>query len=309
MNVAAWTVSQHPELMAEEVRSVVRRGYGWLKYHVDQTQNVIDQTQAMQSAAPKGFKVHYDFNANSNVEAVYPVLKELERFPIAGRVEDPILPADEEGYRLLRRKCNIPILLHHAPPKVMVKRLCDGYMAGHSPVGMAARTAAVADATNTPFMLQNVGGTINQAFLAHEAAVFKMATIDHVNVCHLWKDDVTTESMPVVGGSVKVPGGPGLGVTLDYDKLEKYKNQPELDPGRFLVRVKYANGLIVYFRHDPSQPGQTDVMRYLERRGVPGPVPGYGNAVVTDFWDESGSVEFERIYKEADTGPVTVDGR
>ena len=30
-----------------------------------------------------------------------------------------------------------------------------------------------------------------------------MATIDHVNVSHLWKEDVTVEEMPVVGGSVQ----------------------------------------------------------------------------------------------------------
>ena len=70
-------------------------------------------------------------------------------------------------------------------------------------------------------MYQQTGGTINQAFLAHEVAVFKMATIDHVNCCHLWQEDVVKGPMPVIDGSVAVPQGPGLGVELDRAQLEK----------------------------------------------------------------------------------------
>ena len=95
--VAAWTVSQPPKQMAAEVRQAVRQGYRWLKYHVDEIQNVVDQTVAMQQVAPSGFKVHYDFNANSTFEAIAPVVKKLEQFPIAGRIEDPLVASDTEG--------------------------------------------------------------------------------------------------------------------------------------------------------------------------------------------------------------------
>src|SRR5262249_24962150 len=145
-----------------------------------------------------------------------------------------------------------------------------------------------AESTNVPIMLQQGGGTINQAFQAHEAAVFKMATLDDVNLCHLWKDDVTVETMPVVGGSVEVPRGPGLGVTLDRAELGGYKSIPKPPNQRFLVRIRYADGLTVYCRHDPDRPGAVDNLRFvhhLHGEGIPGPVPGYGNAVVTDFWD------------------------
>ena len=198
--VAAWTVSQQPEAMAKEVRMAAELGYHWLKYHVDEVQNVIAQTEAMQKVAPCGFKVHYDFNANLDFYTMCPILKELERFPVAGRAEDVIVPTDEDGLRLLRQKCKLPILVHHGSAALMRKGLCDGFMSGHSPVGLAAKLAALAEYTGTPLMLQNAGGTINQAFLAHQVAVFRMATIDHVSLYNLWKDDVTVESMPVVSG-------------------------------------------------------------------------------------------------------------
>jgi L-alanine-DL-glutamate epimerase-like enolase superfamily enzyme len=307
--VSAWTVSQHPDAMAKEVESVSRRGYRWLKYHIDQIQNVVDQTAAMQQVAPRDFRTHYDFNANSNVEAIYPVLRELEKFPIVGRVEDPIQPTDREGYLLLRQKCKIPILLHHAPPTCMLDGTCDGYMAGHAPIGTAIKTSLIAEGTNIPFMLQNGGGTINQAFLAHQVAVFKMATVDHVNLCHLWKEDVTNEHMPVVGGSVQVPRGPGLGVSINRTKLEELTRVAKPVYRPFLVRIRYAGGPTIYARHDPDQPGSTDDLRYLDRllagRNAPGPLPGYANPVVSNFLGPR-TAGFQELWRKTADGPYVI---
>ena len=300
--VSAWTISQPPAAMAEEVRRVSRLGYSWLKYHVDVLHNVIDQSVEMQKAAPRGFQVHYDFNADSNLESMLPVLKELEKFPIAGRFEDVLRGEDRDGYRSLRQKCPLPVIVHHAPADVfMLERLCDGFMAGHAPVGEAMRLAAIAESTNTPFMLQQCGGTINQAFLAHEAAVFRMATIPHVDLAHLWTDDITVERMPVLGGSVAVPEGPGLGVTLDREKLLRYERAPRPRQTRFLVRARYAGGPTLYFRFNPDAPGAN--LRALGG-DLPGPVPTYANPVETDFWDDTASPEFDAWWKRTEAGPA-----
>ncbi|MCC7261035.1 MAG: hypothetical protein IT369_00800 [Candidatus Latescibacteria bacterium] len=305
--VAAWTVSQPPEAMAEEVRQAARRGYHWLKYHVDELQNTVDQAEAMQEAAPRGFKVHFDFNANADVYTILPLLKELERLPVAGRFEDLVPISDEEGYRQLRAKCTLPVIVHHGPPEVMVKGLCDGYMAGHAPVGHAMKVGAIAEAANVPVMYQQCGGTLNQAFLAHEVAVLRKATLDHVNLCHLWQDDVTLERMEVVGGSVAVPEGPGLGVNLDRKKLERYRAALPIDPGRFLVRLRYADGLTVLTRHDPDQPGQADALRFqgrLHGYRAPGHPPAYANAITTDMLDEANTPDFAQLWAQTEAGPV-----
>jgi L-alanine-DL-glutamate epimerase-like enolase superfamily enzyme len=116
--VSGWTVSQPPEAMAEEVRRIAAQGFGWLKYHVDVLHNVVDQAAAMQKAAPAGFRIHFDFNADSNLAAILPVLTELEKFPVAGRFEDPLPGEDRDGYRDLRRRCSRPVIVHHAPADV-----------------------------------------------------------------------------------------------------------------------------------------------------------------------------------------------
>jgi hypothetical protein len=190
----------------------------------------------------------------------------------------------------------------------MVKKLCDGYMAGHAPLGLALKVGAVAELTNTPVMYQQCGGMINRAFLAHEAAVIRKATIDHVDLGHLWKEDVTREILPVVSGSVAVPSGPGLGVRIDREKLERYTQAPPEPTGRFLVRVRYSDGLTLYLRHDPDRPGQADALRFQSRLHgyqAPAPPPAYANPVSSDFWDEP-TPEFERLWEQSGSGPVWV---
>jgi muconate cycloisomerase len=300
--VSAWIISQPPAAMAEEVRRLSGLGYSWMKYHVDVLHNVIDQTVEMQKAAPRGFKVHYDFNADSSVASILPVLKELEKFPIAGRFEDALRGEDQDGYRILRQKCALPLIVHHAPADVfMLEHLCDGFMAGHAPVGEAMRLAAIAEGTRTPFMLQQCGGTINQAFLAHEAAVFQMATIPHVDLAHLWADDITAKRMRVTGGSVAVPAGPGLGVALDQEKLARYERAPRPKQTRFLVRASYSGGPTIYFRFDPDAPGAN--LRALSGN-LPGPVSGYANPVQTDFWDDTASPDFQSWWDRTGHGPA-----
>ena len=164
--VAAWTVSQEPEALQREVKHAASLGYRWIKYHIDEIQNVLDQTRAMQEVAPKGFRVHFDFNVNSTLSHVEPILREMEKFPVVGRIEDPIRISDTEGWRHLTETCKSEILVHHGPAEFMNRGLCDGSMAGHAPIGSAIRVAALADSAGLPFMLQQCGGFINQAFLA-----------------------------------------------------------------------------------------------------------------------------------------------
>ena len=313
--LSAWTMPQPPDAMAREVVSLSKRGYSWLKFHVDFFQNVVDQTEAMQRVAPPGFRLQYDFNGDQSLHTVLPILKELEKFPIAGRVEDPIpsgRPVDVDQWRSLRESTRLPILSHAPGTDYLIEKAADGCLISRFPIPEAVRAAHVAEAANSPFMLQHVGGNITLAFLAHEASVFKMATLAHIHCSHLWKDDVTEETLPVVGGSVKVPEGAGLGVTLDREKLRKLAapQKPKLD--RFIVRMKYHNGLTVYLRFvdDPYQAGQrylagdegTVAIKELPNR-IPGSGPIYRRPVVTDFWDETGTADFERIWKRTEAGP------
>ena len=308
--VAFWTVSQTPEAMATEVRQAAKAGYRWLKYHVDEVQNVIDQTRAMEAVAPPDFRVHYDFNANAQLKAVLPVLKQLEAFPIAGRFEDPIVASDRSGWGKIRQQIKRPILGHHVPLDFITAGLVDGYMASHAPIGDNIKISGLAEETQVPIMLQQCGGTLNQAFLAHQAAVFPMATIDHVNLCRLWAEDVTDKLMPVRNGHVDLPQGPGLGVTINEEKLTEMAKRAPPTYQPFLVQIRYQRGPTIYCRHNPDLPGATDNLRFLSRllgKKIPGPQPAYDNPVLTKLLDANNKHDFEKLWQATANGPLVVD--
>lgn len=304
--VSAWTASFAAEKMAAEVQQAAALGYKWLKYHIDEVQNVVDQTRAMQTVAPPGFKVHYDFNVNSNRKAIEPVLDALKEFSIVGRIEDPINTAKPDDWKYFCEKYDFPIVAHHAPVNFIVDGSADGYMAGHAPIGHAIRIAGVAEHVSKPLMLQQAGTYINQAFLAHEAAVFPTATMDQVNLAELWSEHVTNETMPINDGSIAVPEGPGLGVTVNVEKLKHLVQEPRPKYKPFLVRIMYKDGPTIIARHNPAIDGHTDDMRFLKRllghdKDLPGPAPGYVNDVRTEWWDDLDDPAWQKAWKATAT--------
>lgn len=313
--VASWTAAQPPEAMANEVVNVAKQGYRWIKYHPDVLQNVIKQTEAMQKVAPPGFKVHYDFNGYSSLEKMYPMLEELEKFPIAGRIEDPIDAYDLDGYRVLRDKCSIPIVKHRGPSEEALLAKCSDGIIIASSIEQDRKLNFLADLVNTPFLFQHVGGGITQAYMAHKAAVFTMADLDHLTASNIWTDDVIKENIEVVNGQIQVLNKPGLGVTLDEKKLKKYStNRMTPRQNRFLVRVRYEEGPTLYFRHDANVEGghqkflairhgeyftSPTLRQNLPPHDVPGTISGYNNNVITDFWAED-SRTFEEIWSRTE---------
>ena len=302
--MAAWTVSQTPAKMAEEVQHAAAAGYTWLKYHTNHFHNIVAQTEAMQAAAPTGFKVHYDLNFDNGVDHVLDLARELVKFPIAGALEDPLRMHDTEGYRFLRQKSPLPIYFHHLPlgGREALMGLADGYMLGHAPVGDVIRRAGLFEAAGIPFMMQNVGGNITRAFVAHMAASLPTATLHHVNACHLWAEDVVTPHLTVAGGTVRVPEAPGLGLTLDRDALARW-SAAQADPlPRALVRIRYAGLPAIYARlpvHALSDANGTGP-GFVDGFG-----PGYNHPVDQDYCEDDGTSRFAALWERTASGPVS----
>jgi L-alanine-DL-glutamate epimerase-like enolase superfamily enzyme len=302
--MSAWTVSQTPSKMAEEVLHAMEAGHTWLKYHTNHFHDVVAQTDAMQKVAPPGFKIHYDLNFDSTVEHILNLARELQVYPIAGALEDPVRNEDFEGYKQLRQRSSIPIYFHHLlmQGREAILGLADGYMLGHAPVGQVIRRAGLFEAANAPFMLQNTGGNIMRAFITHMAGVFPMATLHHVVGTDLWAEDVVTPTLEVKGGTVAVPEGPGLGVTLDRDALERWSAvRPDPYP-RALVRVQYRGMPAIYSR--------LPVKSLKDREGSDPSIMGaygggYNQPVDLDYWDDDGSTEFSTMWERTAAGTVS----
>ena len=302
--VSTWTVSQTPSKMAEEVEHAVDQGYTWLKYHTDHFHNMIDQTAAMQEVAPSGFKVHYDMNMDSTIDHILDIIRELNKYPVAGALEDALRVHDYTGYQLLRQKSPFQLIYHHMPlyGREGVLGPTDGYMMGHAPVGEVVSRAGLFEALNVPFMTQNVGGNITRAFVAHMAAAMPRATLHHVNATNLWAEDVVTPELEVGGGTVAVPEEPGLGLVLDREALERFKAiKPDPLP-RALVRIQYRGMPTIYARL-PSN--ELNDHRESGPSYLPGYGPGYNHPVDQDYWEDDGTKEFQEVWDRTANGVTT----
>src|SRR5262249_12642982 len=110
--VAAWTRPASPAHLRDEVLRAVAEGYTTFKIHTCEYYDVFEQNRAVEEVAPPGFKMHYDFNHNRTLANVLPILRELEKSPVVGFIEDPLVLRDIDGWRTLREKTGIPIIMH-----------------------------------------------------------------------------------------------------------------------------------------------------------------------------------------------------
>ena len=69
--------------------------------------------------APR-FRIHFDFNGGAphtrlprTVATVLPILRQLEDHPVVGFVEDPLARWDVHGWRNLRERTRIPLIMGH----------------------------------------------------------------------------------------------------------------------------------------------------------------------------------------------------
>ena len=303
--VGSWTVSTHPHLMAVTVEQYAAQGYTWLKYHLSPFENVMDQTDAMQAVAPEGFKIHYDFTMHGTDDHMPELLAKLEQYPIAGCFEDPLPGEDIDGYIELRKRSRLPIVLHHFPMgatyEVLMKP-ADAYMLGHSRIGDAIRRAGLFAADNSPFMLQNVGGTITRTMTTHMMAAFPTATFHFFADTETWQDDVVKERLEPINGFLRVPEKPGLGLTLDRDKLERLENLKLPEQEKWIIKSQFKNGTKMYNIADPKN--SIFMVRPDRSRLIP---MSYDSPISTEYWDNDGTPAYQEMFARIEREGIVLE--
>lgn len=303
--VASWTVSTSPQRMANAVKQFSKRGYNWMKYHLSPFENVLDQMEAMQAVAPKGFKIHHDVTMGGTDDHMFELLEKISKFPIMGCFEDPLPEKDIDGYLELRQRCRLPILYHHAPLGAgfeAQRRAADGYILGHARIGDAIRRAGMFAQLEIPFSLQNVGGTIMRAMTVHMQAAFKTAFLHFNSDTETWKSDVVKERLEPVNGLIRVPESPGLGLTLDLAELERLKALKLPDQPKWIIKSKYANGTMMYNIADPND--SVFMVRPDKRRQV---TLNYDAPISTEYWDPDGTSQFRDMFQRLENEGMVLE--
>lgn len=296
--VAAWTRPASPEDLAKEVQRAADEGYMIFKMHTCEYYDVLEQTRAVEEVAPPGFKMHYDFNHNRPRAAVLRLIHALEKSPVVGFLEDPLFSQDIDDWRRLREQISLPILMHvpqlGGGPEI-IHGCADLYMIGE--VGIAKSIAlgfACAEA-RVSTVIQLTGGTLCKAMAMHLGAV--VPNVSHsINLDDQYEEDVTGMRIEVAEGSSPVPEGPGLGVEVNEQALNRIAKNPKTVIPRHIGKLRLPGGHTLYTIGFPGVSRQT------------GFAEGNIRGIRLEVWEEDGSDEWQQMYHRIEReGPVRIE--
>ncbi len=292
--VAAWTRPASPEDLAAEVQRAVDEGYMLFKVHTCAYYCVIEQTRAVEEVAPAGFKMHYDFNHNRTSTSVMRLVDEIEKSWVVGVLEDPLVWRDVDGWRRLREKTSLPLLMHvpalGAGPEI-INGCADLYMVGEHGIPLSIRRGYACAEANVSTVIQLTGGTLSKALGLHLGAV--LPNVSHMtNLDDQYDEDVTGGRIEVAEGSSPVPRGPGLGVDVDEAELERIRRNPQTVIPRHIGVLHMPRGGRYYTRGYPGVESMT---------GFP---EGNVRGIRLQVWEEDGSQEWRQRWESLAGGWV-----
>ena len=284
--VAAWTRVASPEDLAAEVVRAVDEGYMAFKMHTGEYYDVYEQNRAVEEVAPPGFKMHYDFNHNRSAADVTRIIEHLEKSSVVGVIEDPLVWRDVDGWRRLRAKTSLPLLMHvpqlGGGPEITLG-CADAYMVGEHGIGMSLKRGFACAEANVSTVIQLTGGTLSKAMALHLGAV--IPNVMHtVNLDDQYGEDVTGGRIEVADGSSPVPEGPGLGVEVDEAELARIAGNPKTEIPRHIGKLSLPSGNVYYTIGYPSVSRLT---------GYP---EGNIRGVRLEIWEEDGSAPWQETH-------------
>jgi muconate cycloisomerase len=221
----------NPEHAAETATEAVRQGYSVLKMKATADDDLASRLEAIQDAVGDKLSVVVDPNQRFYNPAT--LFKRAEELKCRGITnvqcfESPYDQTNLDWYVLARHKLSTPIALHIESPseirEAIKREACDWINTG-GPMMNCFKTAATCAAAGIPtWHGSGVDLGIAEAAHTHAAAACESMTLTS-DICGetLRVDDLIVEPLSIENGHVRVPEGPGLGVTLDEDALERFR--------------------------------------------------------------------------------------
>jgi len=187
-----------------------------------------EQVQAISESAGPDYAIRIDPNETFRLPATtMRIDQEIAEYNVEC-LEDPVPKAHPEWYAMLRQKCYTPLAVHTHDPELILRmaRLdaTDYVNVGGTPSETRA-AAAVAQAAGCPVWVQSEGHCLEiaAAFNIHLAAALPNATLP-ADILHFLREaPITREPLVPIGGMVRVPEGPGLGIEVDEAALQAYR--------------------------------------------------------------------------------------
>ena len=231
---AGYLFIDEPEINAQRALAYKNQGYKEIKLKVGRDlSHDVDTLAAIRGAIGNDIKIRVDANMHWSLPTAIKWIKALQPYELQ-YVEQPMPDYDLDGMAALRRVVDVPIATDESCSSVervleMIKReSCDVFVVYVSEAGglTRARTiASIADACGKWCVM----GTWAETGIATIAGAHVIASTTNFAFCNdshymLQSDDIITRPLQIVNGAIAIPHGAGLGVDLDLQKLEEFKN-------------------------------------------------------------------------------------
>jgi muconate cycloisomerase len=223
-----WMGRMNPEDSAHVCLLAKDEGYCSVKCKCALEDDLVERAAAIAHACGTDFKITFDPNQRFyRYGEAAPMLKRLADVGNVQCVEDAFRKDDFDAYRMLRAQGWFPVAIH----------------LGHGPMLIEAIRTQACDYVNlsdTPWHVKNAGAAcwlaglrtwhgsgidlgITEAMMLHICAATKSMTLSSDIVGRMIRQhNIITNPLTAQNGTVAVPEGPGLGVALDRDALDKY---------------------------------------------------------------------------------------
>jgi L-alanine-DL-glutamate epimerase-like enolase superfamily enzyme len=226
--VSYWSCHMEPAETAAEAAVGASKGFTNHKLKA-RPWDIVETVRLMKEATSSDYTVGVDPNTMFVQPSVAARLAaELEPFGTVANFEDPVLKDNLDWYRLLREKTWIPQALHLGAPAGVLAALkaeaVDYINLGGHATGVR-KAAALAEAANVPVWIQKGGLclSVHAAYSVHLQATLPNATLPCDELPFTRIADVCDGSLAVDAGHFIVPDGPGLGIHVELDVVEKYR--------------------------------------------------------------------------------------
>lgn len=214
----------------------------------------IKYISAIRKAIGPDMRLMIDSNHAYNYQEAIELARQAEKYDISW-FEEPVSPEDYEGYRRLRENTTIPIAGGECEYlKFGFKRLFENECVDIAQPDICAtgglteakRIATLAQAYSKDIVPHTWGTWIAISAAVHFVGNLdknpgrmynELPTMELDRTENALRDEVTKSDVKVENGLIKVPQSPGLGVDVDIDALEKYKER-EIDRDEARIEVR-----------------------------------------------------------------------
>jgi L-alanine-DL-glutamate epimerase-like enolase superfamily enzyme len=221
-----------PEVMARDSAEAVRQGYQTIYCKYTNIEHLREAIEAIRGEVGERPKLWVDFNGTLSPGFAVQFLREMEKHRI-DIAEQPVLPSNLDGMAYVKNSVSARVLAHEsswtlyeamnvirrdAADIISVEpRMTWGLMA-------TKKAAGVAEAAGIPVIMHSAAelGTATAAFLHVIASTPNFVLANQCMYDWFGDDYIKGGKLQFEKGCLRVPEGPGIGVELDRDKMEKY---------------------------------------------------------------------------------------